>query len=84
MSAHARPNGLPKIVPGGRIPGTMQESVTYGKKLDAKATIAEAQALAAAAGERALMSARFAVGLAVTSGVCSLGAIVIALYLLFR
>lgn len=45
----------------GRLPNTKQDSAEYGKKLDAKATIAESKALAEAAAVPAIIVARFAV-----------------------
>ena len=45
----------------GRIPHTKQVSAEYGKKLNAKATVAEAKALGETAAIPAIMVARFAV-----------------------
>ena len=56
----------------GRIPGTEQASAEYGKKVNAKATVSEAQAIAELASAGPLMVARFAVLVAFVSLAVSL------------
>ena len=63
----------------GRIPNTKQESAEYGKKLDAKATIAESKALAESAAIPAIIVARFAVLLSVVACGVALVALAVAL-----
>ena len=51
----------------GRISGTEQDSATYDKKVTAKATVSEAQAIAELASAGPLMVARFAVLIAIVA-----------------
>lgn len=62
-----------------KIPGTAQETSEYAKKGDAKATIAEAKALAWAAHAETMIVVRFTFGLSILAFLFGAAALVVAL-----